>query len=507
MGISSDPTDPARSGAERDPRFFDPAWAANRYLRALRDSYLAGERAATRAVDALPLCPADRRVARFLIRLAADALAPPNLLPTNPTALRKAARTGGRSLLRGVANLLADVRHNRGLPSLGDRRAFTVGRDLAATPGRVVFRNHLMELIQYEPRTPTVHAVPLLGSPPWVNKYYLADLAPGRSLVRWGVDHGHTVFMISYRNPDASQRDIGYADYLRESLLAALAVVQDITGVDEVNLFGACLGGLLALMLAAWLDDRDRTRLRSVTVMSTLADFSDYTDLTTTGGTGWLLRALGLPLVDALTSTRGIMSGRDLEMFFRLLRADELIWSRMRARWLLGEPSPAYDLMHWNCDTLNIPRRAQQYLLHDLCLDNAFARGTAELAGRQLRLDHVTQDTFVVAARDDHIVPWTSAYRTVRLLPGDVRFHVVSGGHVAAVLSPPNSGTTYWSGGRNDCAEPQDWLDSATEHQSTWWQAWARWISDRAGPQRTPPPLGSDRYPALERAPGSYVLT
>ncbi|MEV6823801.1 alpha/beta fold hydrolase [Amycolatopsis sp. NPDC051102] len=490
----------------RDPRFLDPAWTSVPALRALRDTYFAGVRIADRTAAALPLPAADRTAARFLARLAADALAPPNLLPVNPAALRKAARTRGRSLLQGTRHLLSDVRHNRGLPALVDRHAFEAGRNLATTPGRVVFRNHLMELIQYEPRTATVHAVPLLGCPPWVNKFYIADLSPGRSIVQWAVEHGHTVFTISYRNPDASLRHIGFDDYLRDSLLPAMAVVRDITGAEEVNLFGGCLGGLIGLMLAAWLDDDHRPRLRTVTALNTLADFTDITALTRAGGIGLLLRGPGVRLVEALTAAQGVMSGRNLELFFRLLRSDDLIWSRLKAGWLLGERPPAYDLLYWNCDTLNVPHRAQQYLLRNLCLDNGFAAGTAELAGRRLRLGRITQDVFLVAARDDHLVPWTSAYRTVRLLPGDVRFHLASGGHNAAVVAPPGSGASYWTGGP-DGAPASGWLAGATEYHDTWWRAWARWLAQRAGPQRPPPPLGNARHPATDPAPGRYVLT
>ncbi|PXX71779.1 polyhydroxyalkanoate synthase [Nocardia tenerifensis] len=503
----ADSTGTLLSDSARDPRFVDPAWTSNRYFRTLRLSYDLAAKAAGRAADALPLPAEDRRTVRSLTRLIADALAPPNALLGNPTALRKAARTRGRSLLRGAAHAIDDLQHNGGLPSLVDRTAFTVGRDLAITPGRVVFRNSLMELIQYEPRTATVYSIPLLCCPPWVNKFYIADLTPGRSFVRWALDHGHTVFMISYRNPQASQRDVGYDCYLRNSLLPALAAVRDITGAEEVNLFGACLGGLSALMLAAWSADTDRPRVRSVTALSTLTDFTDIRSEFGTGGTGWLLRVLGLPLMETLTYTRGVLSGRSLEVFFRLLRSDELIWSRMRASWLSGEAAPAYDILYWNCDTLSVPHRAQQFLLRNLCLDNAFARGTAELAGRRLDPDQVTQDLFVVAAHDDHLVPWTSAYRTVGLFPGDVRFHLASGGHIAAVLASPDSGASYWSGGPTGATDPEAWLAGATKYHDTWWRAWARWLADRAGSQRTPPPLGSHRHPAAEPAPGPYVLT
>ncbi len=489
-----------------DPRFADPAWTSNRSLRTLRDTYLAATRIADRTVEALPLSATDREVARWLVGLVTEAMAPANLLPANPAALRKAARTRGRSLVRGAAHLLSDLRDNRGWPSLVDRQAFTIGRDLAATPGKVVFRNHLMELIQYAPRTATVHAIPLLGCPPWVNKFYLSDLAPGRSFVQWAVDHGHTVFMISYRNPDASLRHVGYDDYLRDSLLPALAVIRDITGAEDVNLMGGCLGGLLALMLAAWLDEGHRPRLRSITAINAMVDFTEIADQAATGVVGRVLRGPGLRLVQAMTATQGVMSGRNLEMFFRLLHSEELIWARMRAGWLLGETAPAYDLLYWSCDTLNVPHRAQQYLLRNLCLENAFATGTAELAGRRLRLDRVDQDVFLVAGQDDHLVPWTSAYRTVGLLPGDVRFHLASGGHNAAALAPPGSGASYWTS-EHTGPEASEWLAGATRTHDTWWREWARWLAERAGPQRRPPALGSDRHPAGEPAPGSYVLT
>ncbi|CCH30667.1 Poly-hydroxyalkanoic acid synthase [Saccharothrix espanaensis DSM 44229] len=506
MGIPAVSAKTSLGAAAQDARFRDPAWTSNRHLRALRDTYLMATRAATQAVDALPLSPGDLRAARFVLDLATGALAPPNLLLTNPAVLRKAVRTRGRSLVQGLTNLLTDVRHNGGLPSPVDRGAFTVGRDLATTRGRVVFRNHIMELIQYEPTTATVHTVPLLYSPPWVNKFYVVDLTSERSMVRWAVDHGHTVFVISYRNPDSSLRHIGYDDYLRESLVPALGVVRDITDTDEVNLSGACLGGLIGLMLAAWLDDdHSLPRLRSITALNTLVDFNDIAEVATTGATGWLLRGPALRFVEALSTAQGFAGGRQLEAFFRLLRSEELIWSRMRAHWLMGEPLPAYDILYWSCDSLNVPHRAQQYLLRDLCVENAFAAGTAELAGRRLRLDHVTQDVFLVAALDDHIVPWTSAYRTVRLLPGDVRFHLTTGGHVG--LAAPGSGTSYWTGGRDDVAGAPEWLAGATKNHDSWWPTWMRWLTERAGPRRTPPPLGSDRYPPMERAPGPYVLT
>jgi polyhydroxyalkanoate synthase len=510
MTRTSPPSAPRTNGplgpAPMDPRFTDPAWTSNPALRLLRTSYLKGTQLLVEAANALPMTQADRQALRLLAEWTADAMAPTNFLMTNPAALRKATRTRGRSLVRGARSFLADVTGNRGLPTLVDDKAFTIGQDLATTPGRVVFRNQLMELIQYEPRTETVHSVPILFCPPWVNKFYIADLTPGRSLIEWTLDHGHTAFVISYRNPDASLRHVGFDDYLYAALLPALAVMRDITGAEEVNILGACLGGLIGLMLAAWLRDDDRPRVRSITALNAITDFTDVTGLATTGGIGMLLRGPGVHLVERLSSRRGFMSGRNLEAFFRLLRSDDLIWSFVRANWLMGQAPPVYDIFFWNCDTLNVPHRAQQYLVRDLCIDNTFADGTAELAGRPLRLDRIIQDVFLVAARDDHIVPWSSSYRTVSSLPGDVRFHLASGGHIASVVSPPGTGASYWTDDEpaKDAAE---WLAGATRYHDTWWRPWARWLAERAGPQRTPPRTGSRRYPAMDPAPGTYVHT
>ncbi|MGW0246592.1 PHA/PHB synthase family protein [Nocardia goodfellowii] len=506
MTRTSLPDTPSLGLPQVDPRFADPAWKSYVALRLLHTSYRSVTALLVEAANVLPLARADRLVVRSLIQMANEAAAPPNFLLTNPTALRKAVQTRGRSVMAGARNFLSDVSHNRGLPALVDDEAFTVGEDLASTPGRVVFRNDLMELIQYEPRTPTVYSVPILFCPPWVNKFYIADLTPGRSLIEWTLDHGHTAFVISYRNPGPDQRRVGFDDYLCRALLPALEAIRDITGAEEVNLLGACLGGLMGFMLAAWLRDRDRPRIRSITALNSMTDFADITDITTSGAVGLFSRGLGIHLLERLSSNKGIMSGQNLEAFFRVLRANDLIWSYVKANWLMGQAPPAYDILYWNCDTLNVPHRAQQYLLRDLCLDNSFASGTAVLAGRPLRLDRIVQDVFLVAARDDHIIPWSSSYRTVASLPGDVRFYLASGGHIASVVTPPDSGASYWTN-EESIPDAAKWLAGATRYHDTWWRAWARWLAERAGPQRTPPPTGSKRYPATDPAPGKYVFT
>jgi polyhydroxyalkanoate synthase len=493
--------------ATDDARFADRAWAGSRFYHLLQQAYLLSGRLTTELVDALPLARSDARILRFIAEQAFDAVAPTNVLLGNPAALREVKRTRGRSIARGVANAFGDITRRRGLPAMAGTSRFVVGSDLAVTPGRVVLRNPIMELIQYEASTPTVHAIPMLISPPWVNKFYLADLAPGYSLVQWLVDHGHTVFTVSYRNPDALLRGVGFDDYLRDGLLASLNAIGDITGATQVNLCGACMGGLLALMLAAWLPDDQVPAVASVSAASALVDFTDISEAAASGLAGRLLRGPGLGLLEAMLAWRGVTAGRDLEAFFRFLLPNELVWRYVSENWLMGREPCASGLLSWNADTMNVPHRAQSYLLRELCVNNAFAQGTAELAGRRTEPSRVTQDVFLVAAREDHIIPWQWSYRTAALLPGDVRFCLTPGGHIAGVVAPPHAGAHCWMGDHQFIRDPETWLNEATEHHDTWWNAWLRWLAPRSGPQRAAPPLGSTRYPPAEPAPGVYVHT
>ena len=499
---------PAAGGVEPaagDKRFDDPVWDTNPCFHLLRQTYLLGSRLVLESVDALPLGEHDRIAARFLAQLGIDAAAPTNFLPGNPAALRAARRTRGRSLLKGTANFLSDLATNRGLPEAVDAAPFVKGRDLAATPGRVVFRNEVMELIQYEPQTETVHAVPMLVSPPWVNKYYVLDLAPQRSVIGWLVEHGHTVFTLSYRNPDAASRDVGLDQYVRDGLVPALGVIADITGAEEVNLAGACLGGLLALMLAAWVTEDERPRVGCISLLNTIADFTDSVGFADNSVSGKVLRRFVVPAVGRAADRRGYVDGRGIDAFFRFLRANDLVWRYVGTNWLRGGKPPAFDILAWNSDSMNVTPRAQDFFMRQSCLDNDFARGRTELAGRRLRPERVEQDVFVTSARDDHIIPWEFAYRTTSLLPGDVRFHLVSGGHIAGAIAPPSRKARYWTSDQPPPPEPAAWLAGATEHRDTWWHPWVEWLRERSGPQRTPPPTGSARYPAGEPAPGTYI--
>ncbi len=430
--------------------------------------------------------------------LLSDALAPANNPFGNPEVLRNAVRSRGVSLLKGARNAAEDLLRNHGRPRQVEAAHFALGRDLAATPGRVVLRTPLLELIQYEPQTPTVHAVPLLLSPPWINKYYALDLAPGRSLLEWAVRHGHTVFTISYRNIDGGFHDVGLEDYLFRGLLTACDAVRDITGAEQLNLIGACNGGTLAVMLLAWLAAGGDERVHSATLLNTSIDFSDP------GMLGAFCDDHTLHHAERLMARRGYLDGHHLAMLFDLLRGRDLFWHYLTRGWLMGESPPPFDILTWNNDVMNVAAATQRDFLHGLCLENGLVEGSLRASGRPLLLDRVRADVFMVAARNDHLVPWQAAYRGARTLGGDVRFVLTSGGHVAGLVNPPRPKVRHWTA-TTLSADPGQWLAGAEARSGSWWEPWADWLAERAGDRQAPPGMGSAAHPATDPAPGTYV--
>jgi poly[(R)-3-hydroxyalkanoate] polymerase subunit PhaC len=483
----------------KDRRFGDPAWRENALFYALLQLHLARERLARDLVDAAGLNEMTARKARLASQLVVDAVSPSNFLFTNPAALKRAFETGGLSVLRGLRNFLADLRHRRGMPRQVDASGFELGKNLAATPGKVVYRNELMELIQYAPQTPTVFSVPLLCSPPWINKYYIMDLAPGRSFVEWAVRHGHTTFAISYRNPDASMRDVAMDDYLERGLDDAVRVVRDVTRSPKVNVVGLCLGGTLATAHLAWLAQGGGEEvINSLTLLNTLVDFADpgilatFTDPETVSA------------VERMMASRGFLDADKMASAFNLIRATDLIFNDVASNWLAGEEPAALDLLAWNVDSTRMPARMQGYYLKSCYVENQLARGEMVLGGRRLDIGAIHQDAFVLAAIDDHIAPWRTQFKTTQLLGGDVRFVLSSSGHIAGIVNPPSKKAAHWSGdGRH--ADPDAWLASAKQHGESWWEEWARWIARRAGEHVPPRPPGTEEYPVLGDAPGTYV--
>ncbi|WP_433784851.1 PHA/PHB synthase family protein [Actinomycetospora sp. CA-101289] len=488
---------------EKDGRFRDPTWEENPVYWAVRQQYLAVVQTLHDLVGAAGLDESSRERAELLMDVLGSVLSPTNLLPGNPSALKRAFETGGSSVLAGARQMLDDLATNQGRPQQVDRSSLRVGKELAATPGKVVYRNRLMELIQFEPQTDEVHEIPILVSPPWINKYYIMDLAPGRSLLEWAVQHGHTVFVISYRDPDESMADVGLDDYLELGNLAALDVVQDITGAEKVNLVGLCLGGLMATIASAMLHARGQEhRLNSLTLTNTLLDYSDP---------GPVSSFVDPEIVDRLErkmAKTGYLPADSMAGTFDLLRANDLIFNYVGPNWLEGKAPPAFDILAWNADSTRMPAKMHAFYLRHFYLMNELARGELELLGEHLSLKSVTNDTFIVAAINDHIAPWRTSFQSTTLLGGDVTFTLSNGGHIAGVVNPPGKKAKYWIGtvGGDSAPDADTWMQRATEVGASWWEPWRDWMGERGGGMRQPPPTGSDAYPPLQDAPGSYVL-
>ncbi|WP_224402812.1 alpha/beta hydrolase [Pseudonocardia sp. ICBG1034] len=488
---------------EKDKRYADPAWEGNAwYYLARQEHSLLADRL-TELSQAARVSPTARRKLDWLVGQIVEALAPPNAIVTNPAWPKKIVETGGLNIVRGARNMLRDAVQNQGMPRQVTPGAFQVGKDLAVTPGHVVFRNRLIELIQYEPQTDKVHEVPLLMSPPWINKYYIMDLAPQKSLVEWAVQHGHTVFMISYRNPDSSLADVTMSDYLQEGPVTALDVVREITGRDTVNVAGLCLGGALSAAMTAWLEAKGDQRVNSLTLMNTLLDYS---------GPGQLGVFTDEKTVDRLERSMrkdGYLPATSMKTTFDLLRATDLVWNYVVNDWMLGEDPKPFDMLTWNSDSTRMPAAMQTEYLRTLYLENRFAEGKLELAGERLDVADIRPDSYIVTAESDHIAPWKSVYTGASKLGGTVRFVLSNSGHIAGVVNPPSPKSRHWFGESDDLpARAEDWRDDATERKASWWEDWTPWIAERAGKEvAAPKKIGSDAHPPLEPAPGRYVLS
>jgi polyhydroxyalkanoate synthase len=406
--------------------------------------------------------------------------------------------TGGSSVAAGAAHAVDDLMHNGGRPRKVDTSSFVLGKNMAATPGKVVFKNDLMELIQYTPQTPQVHAIPVLASPPWINKYYVMDLAPGRSFLEWAVRHQRTVFAISYRNPDTSMSGVTLDDYLIHGPRDAMDVISEITGSPTIDIVGLCLGGALTAMLAAYLAEKGDHRIGSVTLLNTLLDYSEP------GILGAFTDEKTVAKLEKQMAKTGVLEGSQMAGTFDMLRANDLIFNYVVSSWLMGQDPPAFDILAWNGDSTRMPAAMHSFYLRSLYMRNELATGQMELAGQRLSLASVTSDTYVVGAINDHIVPWHSSYKTGGLLGGEVRYVLSSGGHIAGIVNPPGPKAWYEAALHAD-PDPEAWRAANSKHQGSWWQDWTEWSDARAGDLITPPSLGSTRYPPVGDAPGDYV--
>jgi polyhydroxyalkanoate synthase subunit PhaC len=488
-------------GAEADRRFDALEWEQHPFFRLLKQNYLALSRHLLEEAQRQAVDPAERQQLVFHLGQFLDAMSPTAFLPTNPAALRKAWETGGGSITDGLRNLLDDLRQGR--LSMTDTAAFTPGKNLAATPGKVVYRNRLIELIQYTPMTAQTHVVPLLFIPPWINKFYVLDLQPKDSLVRFLLEQGFSVFMISWRNPDASMEAITIEDYMTDGPLAASDVMREITGAERISPVGYCIGGTLLAMTLAYLAARRDRRFGAATFMVSLLDFSEV------GDAAVFIDEPHIVYMEQQMLERGYLDSRHMSNMFNMMRANDLIWNTVINNYLMGNKPPAFDLLCWNNDGTRMARAAHSFYLRNTYLENNLIKpGRISLLGQPIDLRRIRQDVYAVGAEKDHIVPWRSAWRVAQLTSAKTRFVLAASGHIAGMINPPSKGKGgHWT---NDTvptpANAEAWLAGAQKHEGSWWTDWASWLQARSGQRISAPPVGSVAHPPIGDAPGSYVL-
>jgi polyhydroxyalkanoate synthase len=487
----------------KDRRFRDEAWHEHEVFDFIKQSYLLSARWIQSTVNEVEgLDAKTRQKLDFYTRQFIDAMAPSNFLLTNPEVLRKTAETGGENLVKGLNNLLADLERGKGKLSIRmtDLEAFRIGENIAVTPGKVVYQNDLMQLIQYTPTTEQVLKRPLMIVPPWINKYYILDLRPKNSFVRWAVEQGHTVFMVSWVNPDERLADKSFDDYMQEGVLEALDAIAQATGEKDINAIGYCLGGTLLASTLAYMAAKDDKRIKSATFFTTMLDFEEAGELSV------FIDEAQLDALEAKMEHRGFLDGAEMATTFNMLRANDLIWSFVVNNYLLGnEPFP-FDLLYWNSDSTRMPAAMHSFYLRKMYQENLLVQpGAITLAGQPIDLTKVSVPAYFLSTREDHIAPWLSTYRGTQLLKGKTRFVLAASGHIAGVVNPPEAGKySHWVNPELP-PNPQAWFAGATELSGSWWPDWQRWITGLSKAQVPARQPGDGDLPIIEDAPGAYV--
>ena len=486
-----------------DKRFSATEWHTNVMYSFNAAAYLLNARFLMALVDAVQAPPRAKQKIRFAVQQMIDAMSPANFLASNPEAQRKIIESKGESLTKGLAHMLGDMK--KGRISQTDESAFEVGKNVATTEGAVVFENHLFQLIQYKPLTETVFERPLLIVPPCINKYYILDLQPDNSLVRYAVSQGHTVLLMSWRNPDESLGQTTWDNYIEDAALKAIRVAQEISGQEQINALGFCVGGTILSTALAILFGRGEKPVASLTLLTALLDFSD------TGIIEVYIDEMQVKLREQAIGQGGLMPGRDFASAFSSLRPNDLVWSYVKSNYLKGEEPPAFDLLYWNSDSTNLPGPMFCWYLRNMYLEDSLkVPGKLCVAGDPVDIGKIDTPTFIYASREDHIVPWPAAYKSAGLLnpatPDRNRFVLGASGHIAGVINPPaKMKRNYWT---NDTVglNVDTWLDSATEHAGSWWPEWSAFLASHAGGQiPAPTKFGKGAYKAIEPAPGRYV--
>lgn len=497
------PDQPGPVVAKLDPsdkRFAHPAWAESPIYDYLRQAYLINADYLKQLADTTPVPDslAKKRM-RFFTRQLVEAMAPSNFVATNPEFVKVALETKGESIRKGIQNLIADL--DKGYVSMTDDSAFEVGRNLATTPGAVVFENELIQLIQYSPQTEKVAKRPFLMVPPCINKFYILDLQPENSLVRYAVEQGNTVFLVSWRNPKADLGHMTWDDYLEKGPLTAIRVVQEICKVPQINALGFCVGGTMLASALAVAKARGEDPVASLTLLTTLLDFSE------TGEIGYLIDEAMVATREATIGKGGIMRANELANTFAALRANDLIWQYVVGNYLKGGTPPPFDLLYWNCDSTNLPGPYLAWYLRNLYHENNLrVPGKLSMCGVKADLGRLDMPTFIYGSREDHIVPWKTGYLSRSLVSGENQFVLGASGHIAGVINPPaKKKRSYWTS-ESHSANPEEWFAAATETPGSWWPHWSAWLRQYAGGEvAARAKLGSKQYPPGEPAPGSYV--
>ena len=506
MKIMGMQVSPVATPAKGDGRFKDDDWSSNFLFDYIKQTYLITSRQIQHAVASVEGMPveSEKKVA-FFTRQYVDALSPSNFALTNPQVLRETVASGGKNLLKGLNNLLSDMEKGGGSLriSMTDEKAFQLGKNVATTPGKVIYQTELMQLIQFQPTTREAYKTPLIIVPPWINKYYILDLRESNSFIKWALDQGHTVFVVSWVNPDARLAQMGFEDYMKQGTLAALDAVEKATGERQVNFIGYCLGGTLLGATLGFLSYKNQIdRVRSATFFVSLLDFSAPGEL------GVFIDEAQVDNLEKKMNERGYLEGSEMASTFNLLRANDLVWSFVINNYLMGKDPFPFDLLYWNSDSTRMPARMHSFYLRNMYLKNLLGvPGGISLDGVPIDLSKVKIPACFVSTVEDHIAPWKTTYKGANYLGGDVHFILGGSGHIAGIVNPPSAKKYhYWT---NDAQpdSPEEWFKTATQHPGSWWEDWQAWMERQNGGEKVPARVPGDHdLKPLEDGPGSYVM-
>jgi polyhydroxyalkanoate synthase subunit PhaC len=486
--------------AKGDKRFSDAAWQSNPFYHMYLQGYLAWSGGLNRYIDSTSFDDVIKQRARFITSLMTDALSPTNMLLGNPAALKKAVDSGGKSVMDGLSNMMTDIVSHNGMPSQVNMHAFRVGENLGLSKGAVVWKNDVMELIQYAAATAEVHARPLLIVPPQINKFYIFDLAPGKSIVEYLLNSGIQTFIVSWRNPTPAQRHWNMDTYV-SSLLDAIEVIRDITGSDDINLSGACVGAITVASLLGYLAAKKRRVVNAVTMNVVVMDIGTESVL------GLFATKETIAAAKMNSQRKGVLEGTEMGRVFAWMRPNDLVWNYWVNNYLMGNPPPAFDILYWNNDSTRLSADFHSQLM-DVFGDQRLQRaGGMEVLGTPIDLHEVDCDKFVVGGVTDHITPWKGAYRTARVFGGKTKFVLSSSGHIQSLINPPGNPKAKYFEGADLPPDPDAWLASAKQVSGSWWDLWREWLAAQSGAMRSPPTeLGNLRHPPGVAAPGTYVI-